>query len=98
MVTGVWVSKLKVFSGAKAEDLAVEVKQPVLNATKSQLYSEKPLEPKKEVTSSPKVLLTGIVGGANRQRLAVVSVNKSPESIVRVGDPIFADSTVTEIN
>jgi len=98
VVTGVWVSKLKVFSGAKAEGPAVQVMQPVLNATKSQLYSEEPFEPKKEVTSSPQVLLSGIVGGANGQRLAVVSVNKSPESIVRVGDPIFADSTVTEIN
>ena len=87
-----------VFSSAKVEDPAVQVKQPVLNATRPQLYSAEPLTLKSVITPPPQVQLSGTVGGADGQRLAVVSVNKSPETVVRVGDAIFAASTVTEIN
>ena len=93
----VWVAKVKVFGGAKADDPTVQSKQPVLNATKPHVFSEDPPVRKDEIGPPPQVELSGIVGGAEGQRLAVVSVNKSPESIVRVGDAIFAASTVTEI-
>jgi len=98
VLSGFWVFEVKVFSSAKADDPAVQVKQPVLNATRPQLFLAEPLALKNEIVPPPQVQLSGIVGGANQQRLAVVSVNKSPESIVRVGDSIFAASTVTEIN
>ena len=97
VLSGFWVFKVMVFSSAKVEDPAVQIKQPVLNATQPQLYSAEPLMLKSEVTPPPQVQLSGTVGGADGQRLAVVSVNKSPETIVRVGDTIFAASTVTEI-
>ena len=97
MLLGFWVFEVKIFSSAKTEDSAVQVKHPVLNATRPQLYSAEPLTLKNEVIPPPQVQLSGTVGGADGQRLAVVSVNKSPETIVRVGDTIFAASTVTEI-
>ena len=97
VLSGFWVFNLKVFSSAEAEKPAVQVKQPVLNVTQPQLYSAAPLTLKSEVTQPPQVQLSGTVGGADGQRLAVVSVNKSPEAVVRVGDTIFAATTVTEI-
>jgi len=97
VLSGFWLFEVKVFSSAKAEDPAVQVKQPVLNATRPQLYSAEPLKSKSEITPPPQVQLSGTVGGADGQQLAVVSVNKSAETIVRVGDTIFAASTVTEI-
>ena len=97
VLSGFWVFEVMVFSSAKVEDPAVQVMQPVLNATRQQLYSAEPLTLKSEVTPPPQVQLSGTVGGEDEQRLAVVSVNKSPETIVRVGDTIFAASTVTEI-
>ena len=92
-----WVFEVKVFSSTKVEDPPVQVKQPVLNVPRPQLNSAEPLMLKSEVTPPPQVQLSGTVGGVDGQRLAVVSVNKSPEIIVRVGDTIFAASTVTEI-
>ena len=97
VLSGFWVFDLKVFSSAKAEDPAVQVKQPVLNAAQPQQYPVEPMALKNEVTTPPQVQLSGIVGGVDGERLAVVSVNKSPEAVVRVGDLIFAASTVTEI-
>jgi len=98
MFLGFWLLDVKIFSSAEAEKPAVQIKQPVLNAAQPRQYPVEPLTLKNEAATPPQVQLSGIVGGANGQRLAVVSVNQSPESIVRVGDPIFAASTVTEIN
>ena len=98
VLSGFWLFEVKFFSSAKAEDPAVQVKQPVLNATQSQLYPVEPLALQNKGTTAPQVQLSGIVGGANGQQLAIISVNKAPESIVRVGDQIFSASTVTEIN
>ena len=97
VLLGFWLLDVKIFSSAEAEKPAVELKQPVLNAPQAQLYSAEPLTLRSEVTPPPQVQLSGIVGGADGQRLAVVSVNKSPEAVVRVGDAIFAASIVTEI-
>ena len=98
VLSGFWLLKVKIFSSAEAEKPAVQVKQPILNAAQPQQYPLEPMALKNEVTTPPKVQLSGIVGGVDGQRLAVISVNKSPEAVVRVGDLIFAVSTVTEIN
>lgn len=71
---------------------------PVFNEAKSKQYSQARMVSESEITPPPEIQLNGIVGGANGQQLAIISVNKAPESMVRVGDLIFAASTVTEIN
>ena len=91
----------KVF-GLFAEDgfgkAAAPTAQLVFNETKPKLAAQEREISGNEITPPPKIRLSGIVGGADGQQLAIISVNKAPESIVRVGDPIFAASTVTEIN
>ena len=91
----------KVF-GLFAEDrlgkVAAPTAQPVFNETKSKLPAQERGVSEIEITPPPKIQLSGIVGGADGHQLAIISVNKAPESIVRVGDQIFAASTVTEIN
>ena len=72
--------------------------QPVFIETKSKLPAQGRAVSENEITPPPKVQLSGIVGGADGQQLAIISVNKAPELLVRVGDQIFAASTVTEIN
>lgn len=89
--------KLVFFPDIEFVDTPVSA-QPVFVGTKPPPFAQKSAELEKTSVLPPEVELTGIVYGANGQRLAIVSVNKTPELIVRIGDLIFAASTVTEIN
>jgi len=72
--------------------------QPIFNQVQSKPPAKESVVSEGEITPPPEIQLSGIVGGANGQQLAIISVNKAPELIVHVGDQIFASSTVTEIN
>lgn len=102
IVLVVFLGLLSKVSGLFADDdrgsaIALATK-PLVSETKSTPRLQERVKPENEIGPPPQVELSGVVGGAEGQRLAVVSVNKSLEAVVRVGDTIFAASTVTEID
>lgn len=79
-------------------DATAPTAQPAVSETKSKLRSPERVASETVSVPPPQVELSGVVGEADGQYLAIISVNKSPESMVRVGNLIFGVSTVTEIN
>ncbi|WP_088279793.1 hypothetical protein [Ideonella sp. A 288] len=57
-----------------------------------------PLASPPAAPKAPAVTLAGLLVGADRQPLAVVSVDGGPEALVRVGDPLGSAASVVRID